>query len=119
MAGIQLITSSLSERRIEPNETATFALIVRNTFEEVGVTNVKITITFTPPGTISVSKIGGDSPARILNPFMEGKYVVEIKTSNAPPAEYKMDVRFDYDIVVPESLPKFSQESRPLVVVHD
>jgi hypothetical protein len=30
-----------------------------------------------------------------------------------------VDIRFDYDVVVPAALPKFSQESRTITVVPD
>lgn len=107
------------ERRIEPDEKARFSLEVRNTFEELSITNVNITAAFTPSGSISLTSVAGDSPSRVIPPYGEGKYVLEIQTLSTPVGDYKMDIRFDYDLIVPSTVSKFSQESLTITVVPD
>ena len=119
MSGVQLISFALQEHRIEPSETATFALLARNTFEEVAVTNVRPTATFTPSGTITLVKVSGDTGATVHPPHADLKFSMTIQTANAVPGDYAIDIRFDYDVVVPAALPKFSQESRTITVVPD
>ena len=119
MAGLKLFTFSLNERRIEPTETATFSLQGRNTYEELGITNIKISATFTPAGTITVINTSGDLGSRVINPFGECKFLITIQTTNTLPADYKMDIKFDYDVVVPDDLQKFSLESRTITIVPD
>ena len=119
MSGLYITSFSLKERRIEPTEKASFALQVKNTFEELSVTNVSISATFSPPGNISISGVSGDSLSHVIPPYGDGKYIVEIQTANTPPGEYQMEILFSYDVVIPSSVPKTSRVSQTITVVPD